>query len=711
MLSNVTVMIHILHVLRQRDGALMKQQVQANYRSLLTRVLLFFKRNSLKSVGLKLFLMFFVSILVLVLATGGISYTISKAIIEDKVAIAQGQTIIQASEKIDILYNTFEELTMQLLADPEFDEQMINYFSMNPFAYEAMDSKVQLGAKLSSISINKALNSLSLFKEDGTPIYTSNTHTVKHTQVGGDDWFKRIIEANGSVIWHETKKVGYVGAAPSFVLGRALINSAGDKAVLVMEIRPSILEIELQNLRLGQNSQVLITNGQNKVVFSFNPELIESEAPVAIPSDLDKQSFHIEVDNKKHLVIYHTSVKTGWNLVGSVPVTELVKDASSIAKYTILISLIAAVVAAALGYLIVRMIAHPLINLRNLMKEGEQGNLAVRTKVRSKDEIGQLGDSFNSMMGQITLLVQQTSSSAQEVLDTSAALSEASQQTAKSSKEIALATEDISQGSSSLAIQSERGSELTAGIGQQMKEVVIANSQMSESALVVLQASEQGTEYMTELIGKTNLTEQMTRSLIGKVDRLKDSTRSIRKILDMLNNMTKQTNILSLNATIEAARAGAAGKGFMVVADEIRQLADQSRQSIDVVGQITEKIQKEIDETVLVLSQAYPLFQDQIVSVKDADMIFRQVRDQMNGFSAKLTAATESIQVLDASQVILNEAMTNVSAVAQESSATSEEVASLSSEQSHISDGLVRLSEKLESLSKALKDSLSKFSI
>src|SRR3981081_2815600 len=111
----------------------------------------------------------------------------------------------------------------------------------------------------------------------------------------------------------------------------------------------------------------------------------------------------------------------------------------------------------------------------------------------------------------------------------------------------------------------------------------------------------------------------MIRSMVDKVDNLKDSTRSIRKILDVLNNMTKQTNILSLNGTIDAARAGASGKGFMVVADEIRKLADQSRQSIDVVGQITETITKEIDETVKVLSNATPIFQEQIESVKEAE--------------------------------------------------------------------------------------------
>jgi len=244
-----------------------------------------------------------------------------------------------------------------------------------------------------------------------------------------------------------------------------------------------------------------------------------------------------------------------------------------------------------------------------------------------------------------------------------------------------------------------------------MEQVLLANKEMVQSAHQVETASEQGTAYMAELIEKTGMTEEMTREMVEKVDSLKDSTSSIVKILDVLNTVTKQTNILSLNATIEAARAGTAGRGFMVVANEIRDLADQSTQSIEVVAQITDRIQTEIGETVAVLSKAYPMFQEQIDSVKEANGIFVTVQSQMSGLITRLEDVTHSVSKLEESQVVLNDAMTNVSSVAEQSSATSEEVASLSMEQMSISDHLVSLSGQLNAVSGALKDSLSKFKV
>lgn len=469
-------------------------------------------------------------------------------------------------------------------------------------------------------------------------------------------------------------------------------------------------------MNLGKGSTLSIVNNSGNYVVAHDVDLIGKPSNVALPTEGDEgKTGRLKLNTDKGvpvLAAYHTFEWMDWKFVATLPVDTLDEDVSVIGSVTMIIVLLSGIIAIAISIVVIKTVANPLVMLRNLMVKGASGNLTVRSPINKRaDEIGQLSDSFNEMMTQITNLAKQTTLSADEVLLTATDLTDASKKTAIAAKEISVATEEIANGATSLAVEAEKGSDLTNQMNSQMKEVISSNGQMTQSAIEVENASKQGTAYMNQLIQKTGMAEDKTRAMVEKVDALKESTGSIVKILDVLNNLTKQTNILSLNATIEAARAGAAGKSFMVVADEIRKLADQSRQSIDVVGQITAKIQGEIEETVGVMSDAYPIFQDQITSVKEANQIFLSVQGQMSQFVESLELTTRSIGDLDRSQSVLSDAMTSVSAVAEQSSATSEEVASLSSEQLSISDGLVKLSDKLDSVSRGLKESLSKFQI
>ncbi|WP_235561097.1 methyl-accepting chemotaxis protein [Bacillus sp. FJAT-28004] len=678
--------------------------------------------NPIKSVGTKLFTIIFCSIIACVLTVGLMAYSKSKSIIENKVSEASFQTINQVANNLDVIFKTYEDLSLQILIDKDFHE-IVRKMSDSGDEFGKFEASRNLSDKMQAYVMgnNTIVSMMLLPVNPKLSVITSGTASNGTAEnLMKTAWFMDVVEKGGKTSWIPPQPEGLSNpkGAPTIALSRLIkdTTSSVESYVLLLEVQADTLAKQFADVHLGEGSQLAIVNANGEYITNADEGMIGKPASITFPAEGDKaleNSVKMQTNNGDDVLATYTTFETmDWKLLGTVPVNELVKDAKAIQSLTWITVLIAALIAIAIGILVIMTIAQPLVKLRNLMTEGASGNLTVRSVMtKRKDEIGELSDSFNLMMTQITALAVQTTRSAEDVLNTATELGDASRKTAISAKEIAVATEEIAGGATSLAVEAERGSDLTGNIDVQMKKVIAANEQMVHSAQAVEKASEQGTNYMGVLIQKTSMTEEMTRSMVEKVDALKESTGSIVKILDVLNNLTKQTNILSLNATIEAARAGAAGKGFMVVADEIRKLADQSRQSIDVVGQITEKIRGEIDETVHVLSDAYPLFQEQIGSVKEANQIFLTVSGQMGELVKKLDLVTDSIGQLDESQVVLGEAMTNVSAVAEESSATSEEVASLSSEQLSISDGMVRLSEKLDTVSRELKDTLSQFKI
>ncbi|WP_244865301.1 methyl-accepting chemotaxis protein [Xylanibacillus composti] len=679
-----------------------------------------FSLNPARSVGAKLFILFFVSTIILVSISGFSSYLMSKDTITDQVSEFSRQAIVQAKEKMDLVLGKYTELSLQFLTDAEIQTTISNIHRGTDDNFAMYEMKSSLDNKLNGMTMsNNELHSIFYFDTNGNTISSGGSVTAANAGgIAEKEWFQHALET-GDVIWLNTMVGGVMGNSQEATFGLArLIRTTStntDTGVLMIEIKASAFRQHLANLQLGDSGVKYIMNENNELIYSENQELIGTvlEDIELAREDGEVVTRPYSYENHGNLIIHDKfrAANNDWFLVGSVPIAELTEDANRILMATTFIIGAAVLVAVGVGYIMVRLIARPLVSLRNLMNEGEQGNLSVRTSIRSKDEIGQLGESFNRMMEQISLLVKQTNQSALDVLETATELSNVSKQTAISSREISMATEQIASGASTLAMEAEKGNGITIELGEQMGRVVEANMEMGKAAHNVRGVSEQGTGTMTELIGKTEQTERMTRSMVEKVDKLKESTDSIRKILDMLNAIAKQTNILSLNATIEAARAGTAGKGFMVVADEIRKLADQSRQSIDVVGQITDTIQAEIGETVDVLSDAYPIFQEQIASVKDTDKLFSTVKVEMESFISKLDDVTQSLQTLESSQMTLSEAMSSVSAVSQESSATSEQVASLSNQQLSSSEGLVQMAEKLENLSKSLQQTLQRFQI
>ncbi|MBA9083653.1 methyl-accepting chemotaxis protein [Fontibacillus solani] len=669
-----------------------------------------------RSVGVKLFLIIISSIVVLVSILGMTSYTVSKNIIKKKVASSSLQTIEQASDKLDFLFGVYESQSRQLLVDQELMGQLVAYNGPELATAEKTRISNSIVERLNSmVAADKRLYSVRLVPKsmDKTKLVSSKGASSLNLTENSNLWLDKVIEANGEIVYIPAQKKGLfdLNSEPTMMIGRLLknLNNPEKEYIVLLEVRDQELSGVLANISLAESSQIMLISSDNDIVHIEDSNLLGSKSTIHI-SDNGEESkgslFVKDEHGKDQLVVYKQNELSKWNVVGVAPVSELVKETSSIIQITIIIIVLSALLSVAIGMFVIRMVGRPLQKLSSLMEEGEKGNLSVRTDFRGQDEIGKLGQSFNQMMEQISVLVNKTNDSAQHVLHTAFELSEVSQKSSTMAREVSVAIEEIAQGAMELSIEAEKEMTYAENIGLNMDNVIDSNSKMEESADRVYQISSQGTEYMNELILKTNSTEELTSSMIGKVDRLKESTISIHKILEVLKAMTQQTNILSLNASIEAVRAGAAGKGFMVIADEIRNLSDQSKDSISIVQTITSDIQREVEETVELLLTASPLLTEQIHSVKEAATIFDHVREEMDLFIQHNEVSTTSIKELNQSQLVLSESISNVSAVAEQSSASSEEVASIASEQLNSSEKLVILSDKLADLSESLKESL-----
>lgn len=671
-----------------------------------------------KSVGVRLFLIFFVAIMFFVLTLGIVSYQMAKSTIENTAKNANQQTINQSSEKMDIILKQYEEGLQQAYLDPDIQKAMSQIGSSSVSEYDRYSLTNTISKKFGTWAFStNGVQGVYIVPADGS-IKGIGAGTFDQELLTDFDkkYSNKEFADRGSAKWLRVDGKTINGGEPIFRVVKTMTTIGGGSKsyYLIADIKTQILTDQLKKISLGDDSELQLVSPDGSVVSSSNTKNNNKKTEFAVLSEQKEKSGSLITKNAANepvLAVYNTQSTSGWKLLGVLPTSNLVKDAKGILVSTYISAVVVALIAILIGIWMVRMIARPLGNMKDLMQEGAKGNLSVRVAHKSKDEIGQLAASFNLMMEQITELVKQTNASAQEVLDTAKDLTLASDKTAISAKEIAVATEEIANGAGSLANEAERGNSLSENILNQMNIVIEANQSMQVSAREVEKSSHLGSEYLNSLMNKTNSTSEITHALSEKVDSLKNSTSSVMKVLEVMQNITKQTNILSLNATIEAARAGTAGRGFMVVADEIRQLAEQSRQSITMVAEITDQIQEEMNETVKALAAANPLFAEQISSVKETNEIFVSVQQQMEKFLEHLGSVTESIETLNESQSVLSDAMGNVSAVAEESSATSEEVASLSNEQQSVGQQLVQLSNKLSNVSNELKESLSKFRI
>ncbi|MEK5033598.1 methyl-accepting chemotaxis protein [Paenibacillus sp. FSL R7-0302] len=710
------------------------------------------------SVGVKLFVILFCTIVLLSSVLGLTSYYAAKGIITDEVAAASSQSIVQAADKLDFLFAEYEALSRQFAVDPALkaDMETVNLPTAGTVARAAAEDRIR--RKLDSVrGSDERLLGVRLVARSmvDAESYKSTGISGVRSDEGILARMKEIDNGKGNPVWFPVRARGFFDAysESAMTMGRLLRNIQNPAAeyYMLIEVKGQALTDVLSNLHIGLAGEIRILDSSGRVAYSADDALLgqasyihsgelkagtqkgeeqklpgagkseepdltgqrenEGQEPAGAPQrESGKRSFTAgDEQGSPQLVVYQPLSTADWTLLGYAPVSDFTKSADRLLYITLLVVLAAALIALIIGYVLVRLIGRPLGKLARLMEEGERGNLQVRTSFKGRDEIGRVGHSFNRMMEQISRMAGQSSSSAAEVLATSEQLVAASGAISGQASEVATATGEIAGGAASLAAEAESSNAKVELMGGKTSEVAEKNAVMAASAEKVMEVSDQGAERMKKLVSQSEDVLKLMDLIQENSAMLRDSTVLIRSILSPMIAMNKQTNILALNASIEAVRAGAAGRGFIVIANEIRGLANQSSESIASVSRITEEISGHIENTVKVVSEAAPMFGSQLASVRESSLIFASVRAEMEVFSGYLGQSSAAVSELAEYQQQLGQSMASVISVVQQTSASTEEVASMSSQQFTVSRELVALSGKLEELAEQLKQSMISF--
>ncbi|MDR7855467.1 cache domain-containing protein [Tissierella sp.] len=326
-----------------------------------------------------------------------------------------------------------------------------------------------------------------------------------------------------------------------------------------------------------------------------------------------------------------------------------------------------------------------------------------------KDEIGSLANSFQRILDNLRIFSRQISESAIHLASSSNELTISSEQSAIAADEVARAIEEIAKGATHQALDTEKGAKHIADLGGLVEKNEDYLKQLNDSTIEVGKLKDEGFETLGELMQATESSNDATMEIQNVIDSTNESAEKIENASNMIRSIAEQTNLLALNAAIEAARAGEAGRGFAVVADEIRKLAEQSNGFTEEITEIITDLNNKISQAVTTMKEVSEISKLQNQSVEQTNDKFIGISKAIESMNKVIDLINKSGQEMINKKDVIVEIIYNLSSISQENAAGTEEASASVEEQTATMMEIANSSEILAGLANEMQEAISKF--
>lgn len=507
------------------------------------------------------------------------------------------------------------------------------------------------------------------------------------------------------------------------------VSSTTDAAMIVDIKKDAILDI-LTNFNLGEGSYVGIITPDNQEMVVEGKDITKEEEGKsktqnnvvkesiyknqdfykdALKSEKDSGKDYVRYAGKTYLFTYEKIGRSGIMLCSMVPQSVIVAQANSIRVLTFVMVVISCIIAMIVGTLISKGFSKSInLSIKELAKVSK-GDLTVEFRTNRRDEFALLYGSCNDMLANIRGLIMEVESVYDALSVSLNKVNTSSTTFSETTKDIQTSVHEIETG---VGEQTESATDCLNEMDSLFTKINVVNDNTNEIGSIAAStqvAINSGLTSMDNLNAKTKSTTDITDSVIQTIKELSVHSKNIGQIVNSINDIAEETNLLSLNASIEAARAGAAGKGFSVVATQIRKLADQCLASAGKISNIVTEITEATKEAVNTAQTAEEIVDEQVEAVAATAHSFQALKQHIEKLSEYLESIQSSSKDMETSGSSTLNSMENISAILEETLASVTSVANVTDKQSEALTSLDDASSQLMIRAERLGDAISKF--
>lgn len=523
-------------------------------------------------------------------------------------------------------------------------------------------------------------------------------------------WYQEALKAeNGKQVI--TKP--YVAASTGKMVITIAQKMKDGSGVIGLDMEIDSLLQKLKEIKIGQKGYAFIMEKDKTVLADPTQkpgsQVNENLASIIFKNKEGSGSYTLKGTDKK--VAYVTNELTGWKIGGTMLVSEVEEAAKPVFNTAIIVFSVTLIVAGTLIFFIVRSISKRLSNLARFSKKVSEGDLRDKLQIQSDDEIGQVGKGFNTMIDSLRSLIGAVQTSVENVASSSEELTASAGQTSKATEHITLAIEQFSSGNESqndkVELSSEELEEMNRGL-QNMNE---SAESITASSIKSTDIAGEGGQLVEKTASQMNVIDQSVKKAENVISALESKSKDITQILGVINGIADQTNLLALNAAIEAARAGESGRGFSVVAEEVRKLAVQSANSAKEIENLIKEIVQDIDVSQEVFTAVNREVQSGLSFTEQTKVSFHNIFEMTKEISDQLQTMNQTVVQLSKGSAHVSEAVREIADVSRESSANIQDIAASAEEQLASMEEISSSSATLSSMAEELRDLISKFKV